>query len=423
MLPPQGRACVTQKPVLVSKQAARRLELRRQHLEGARPTRANRADILDVTRDLSYVQIDPVTVVAPSHWISLWARVGPFSVSDLDCLLWKDRTLFECWTHAASYVPTEDYPIHSAIMRRYPDSLSKSWGYQKAEAKRWIPAHAKLRKSILRELETGPRLLKDFAEHAKGKRSTEAWSEGSALATMLVHMQFSGEVMVVGHKGVQNLYGLSSNFLPDWVDRTELSQSEAETAGVQRTLRAIGVATQTEINRYLLRGRYLDLKGVLNRLIEQSVVCRVQIEGLSGTRYALTSDMDTLLSIGSEDWAKEISLIPPFDNMVFHQARTKDLYGFDYVREQFLPEKKRKFGTYVLPIIWGDRFIGRIDPRMDRASRRLEIKAVHAELGAPRGTSVPAQLAERIEQLAEFLGAETVAYSNRIPPEWRNALH
>ncbi|MGI0054161.1 MAG: DNA glycosylase AlkZ-like family protein [Thermoplasmata archaeon] len=123
------------KPVLVSRQAVRRLELRRQHLEGAQPSRASRADILAVTRDLSYVQIDPVTVVAPSHWISLWARIGPFSVSDLNRLLWKDRTLFECWTHAASYVPTEDYPFHSAIMRRYPDSLSKSWGYQKAEAK------------------------------------------------------------------------------------------------------------------------------------------------------------------------------------------------------------------------------------------------------------------------------------------------
>lgn len=411
------------KPVVVSRQAARRLELRRQHLEGARPSGGSRADILAVIRDLSYVQIDPVTVVAPSHWISLWARIGPFSVSDLERLLWKDRTLFECWTHAASYVPTEDYPIHSAIMRRYPDSLSRSWGRQKAEAKKWIPAHARLRKVILRELESGPHLLKDFADHTKGSRSTDAWSESSALATMLVHLQFSGEVMVVGHKGVQNLYGLPSNFLPDWVDRTDLSQSEAETAGVQRTLRAIGVATQTEINRNLLRGRYLDLRGVLDRLIEQSVVCRVQIEGLRGTRYALASDIDLLQGIGTEDWEEEVSLIPPFDNMVFHQARTKELYGFDYVREQFLPERKRKFGTYVLPILWGDRFIGRIDPRLDRASKRLEIKAVHAEAGAPRGRSVAAQLAERIEQLAVFLGAETVVYSDRVPTGWRDALH
>ncbi|MGI0128843.1 MAG: DNA glycosylase AlkZ-like family protein [Thermoplasmata archaeon] len=131
----------------------------------------------------------------------------------------------------------------------------------------------------------------------------------------------------------------------------------------------------------------------------------------------------SLVRIGSEDWEEEISLIPPFDNMVFHQARTKELYGFDYVREQFLPERKRKFGTYVLPILWGDRFIGRIDPRLDRASKRLEIKGVHAEPGAPRGRSVAAQLAERIEQLATFLGAETVVYSDRVPTEWRDALH
>lgn len=410
------------KPVSVPRQAARRLELRRQHLEGTRPSRGSRADILAVTRDLSYVQIDPVTVVAPSHWLSLWARIGPFSVSDLDRLLWKDRTLFECWTHAASYVPTEDYPIHSAIMRRYPDSLSKSWGWQRAEAKRWIPAHARLRRAILRELESGPRLLKDFTDHTKGPRRTDAWSEGSALATMLVHLQFSGEVMVVGHQGTRNLYGLPSDFLPDWVDRTDLSQSEAEIVGVKRTLRALGVATKTEINRYLLRGRYLDLRGALDRLIEQSVVCRVQIEGLRGTRYALASDIDPLLCIESEDWAEEISLIPPFDNMVFHPARTRELYGFDYVREQFLPERKRRFGTYVLPILWGDRFIGRIDPRLDRASKQLEIQAVHTEPSAPRERSVAAQLAERIEQLAKFLGVEIVVYSGRIPTEWKGAL-
>ncbi len=414
---------MTREPVLVSRPAACRLELRRQHLEGARPSRGSRADILAITRDLGYVQIDPVSVVAPSQWISLWARVGRFSVADLDRLLWKDRTLLECWTHAASYVPTEDYPIHSAIMRRYPDSLSKSWGYQKAEAKRWIPAHARLRKVILRELEAGPHLLKDFAAHTKRTRSSDAWSEGSALATMLVHLQFSGDVMVVGHQGGQNLYGLPADFLPAWVDRTDLSQAEAETVGVQRTLRALGVASRTEINRYLLRGRYLDLRGVLDRLIEESVVCRVQVEGLRGTRYALASDIDSLLSIGSEDWEEEIALLPPFDNMVFHQARTRELYGFDYVREQFLPEEKRRFGTYVLPILWGDRFIGRIDPRLDRASKRLEIKAVHAEPGAPRGSSVAAQLAERIEQLARFLGAETVVYSDRVPAAWRTSLH
>lgn len=308
-------------------------------------------------------------------------------------------------------------------MRRYPDSLSKSWGYQKAEAKRWIPTHARLRKAILRELESGPHLLKDFADHTKRPRSADAWSEGSELTTMLVHLQFGGEAMVVGHKGAQNLYGLPSNFLPEWVDRTDLSQSEAETVGVQRTLRAIGVATQTEINRYLLRGRYLDLRGVLDRLIDQSVVCRVQIEGLGGTRYALSSDIDSLQTIGSEDWEEEVSLIPPFDHMVFHQARTKEMYGSDYVREQFLPERKRKFGTYVLPILWGDRFIGRVDLRLDRASKRLETKAVHADPDAPRGTSVTAQLAERIEQLARFLGAETAVYSDRVPTEWKDALH
>jgi uncharacterized protein len=408
--------------VSVSAQAARRLELRRQHLEGRRPRRATRRDILRVVRDIAFVQIDPVTIVGPSHLISLWARVGTFPASDLDRLVWRERKLFPCWTHGASYVPIEDYPIHSAWMRRFPDSLSKSWGYQKAEARVWIPAHSKLRQTILRELKAGPLPLSEFRDHVPGGKKAVMWAPSSDVDTMLSYLQLQGEVMVVGHRGTQNLYGLAPDFLPGSVDRADLTQTEAERLGVVRTLGAIGVATPTEINRYLLRGRYLQLTEDLERLVGESILSLVEVEGLRGIRYALTKDLDALSTIADEDWPPEISLIPPFDNMVYEQRRGVDLHGFNYIREQFFPEHKRKFGTYVLPILWGDRFIGRIDPRMDRTAQRLEVKAVHVEPGAPREKTVGVQLAERIAELARFFGTDDVAYTGPVPDSWRSVL-
>jgi len=101
---------------------------------------------------------------------------------------------------------------------------------------------------------------------------------------------------------------------------------------------------------------------------------------------------------------------------------TSRLFGFDYVHENFLPKDKRKFGTYVLPILWGDRFIGRVDPQMDRKNERLRINSVHAERGAPGGSEVSSKIGETIEHLAEFLGAKEVEYTPRVPRAWRNSL-
>jgi len=104
--------------------------------------------------------------------------------------------------------------------------------------------------------------------------------------------------------------------------------------------------------------------------------------------------------------------------MLYHIPRTEALFGFRYVREQFLPKEKRRFGTYVLPIVWGERLIGRIDPRVDRTERTLVLQAVHAEPGAPAGREVADALQRAVEELATFVGVDRVVYPAKLPPEW-----
>jgi uncharacterized protein YcaQ len=234
----------------------------------------------------------------------------------------------------------------------------------------------------------------------------------------------SGDVMVVGHDGPQNIWGLADRFLPDWVDRTELTEEEAARRSAERAVRALGTATPREVQLYFPRGRYRDPQRALAQLERDARLRRVRIEGLDAReeRYIHVDDLDTLESLRADDWEPRLSLVPPFDNLLPQGDRTRRLFGFDYVREQFLPAEKRRFGTYVLPIVWGERFIGRIDPRLDKKSRTLFVQAVHAEAGAPRDREVAERIHDTIADLGEFVGAQRVTYTSRVPAAWRSAL-
>ena len=412
-------------PLTASVGSVRRLTVTKQGLSGRFPQRVTSETLLSVVRQQAFVQWDPVTIVAPSHLLSFWARVGDFRPELLDRLLWKEKTLFLHWMPMASLVLTEDYPLYLSLMRRYPESLSESWGNHRERAKRFLAGHSALRRRILIGLKAGPRTTGDFKEHRDTRRDDGDWGSGSDLAEMLYHLLMGGDVMVVGHRGVQNLWGLSSEFLPSWVDREGLSERQAERAAAQRAIRALGTATPREITLYFPRGRYMDLRGVLKGLESEGKVHRITVEGFGSRdeRYIHDEDLPLLDALALGRFEPRLSLLPPFDNLLYSQQGTKRLFRFDYVREQFLPKEKRRYGTYVLPILWGESFIGRIDPRFDQGSGTLHINAVHAEPGAPAERKVSDAIGDSISRLATFVGARRVIYTSRVPAGWKRSLH
>lgn len=411
--------------ISISLEAARSLEVTKQHLAGKLPQRATSETILSTIRDLCYIQWDPTDTVAPSHVIALWSRLGNrFRPSDIDRLLWGEKKLFLHWTPMAAIVLVEDYPIYSSMMRRYHVSLYDSRGGAIARTRKFLAEHKDIRKRILSELKKrGPLQLTQFQGYVRTKR-TDGWSSGSDVSNMLHYLLVSGEVMVVGHQGIQNIWGLPEEFLPAWVDRKELTEEEFESEAAQRAIRALGTASPREIYLYFPRDRYLDLESTLASLEKRSIIHRVHIEelGARDERYVHDSDLDLLESIDSDGWEPRMSLLAPFDNLLGDRARTRRLFSFDYIHENYLPPGKRKFGTFVHPILWGDKLIGRVDLRMERPSEELNVLSVHAEPGAP-GKEVSSMLAETIEQLGEFLGAKKVIYSSSVPASWRSALH
>ena len=407
--------------ISASLEGIRRLAVSRQHLAGRLQKSASAEDIVSLIRDLPFVQWDPVTVVAPSHIITLWSRLGAFRISDLDRLMWRDRKVFLHWIPIASLVLTEDYPIYYSLMKRYPESLTKAWGNHIPVAKRFLAKHRELRKRMLAELGRGPLQPTQFRDYVRTKRNEDGWSSGSDVSRMLFHMHMSGEVMVVGREGNQNIWGLSEEFLPSWAVRKELSEEEFEREAAQRAIRGLGTAIVREVRYYFPPGRYQNLKSTLTQLEEESVIHQVSVDDLreKDRRYIHDLDVPLLESASTGAWEPRMSLLPPFDNMLRQHAR---VFAFDYVREQFLPKEKRRFGTYVLPILWGERFIGRIDPQLDKKEEKLVINSVHAEPGAPGGKEISTMIRETIEHLADFIGAKEVVYRGPAPAEWKSAL-
>ena len=218
------------KPALtITLENARRFYLRKQRLAG-NPARSSDEAILSVVRDLCYVQWDPIDAVAPSHIISFWSRLGNFRLSELERLLWDEKKLLLYWTPVASIVLTEDYPIYSALMRRYSEFLSDSTRPSWVRARKFLAEHRELRKKMLSELKKkGPLQLTQFQDYVRTGR-TDGWSSGSDVSNMLHYLTVTGEIMVVGHKGLQNMWGLAEEFLPSSVDRTKLTGEEFESA-------------------------------------------------------------------------------------------------------------------------------------------------------------------------------------------------
>jgi hypothetical protein len=403
----------------VSTQQVRRLALLKQRLAGPRP-KADADGLLETVRDIGCLQLDPISAVARSNLLVPFSRVGPYDPALLDELLWERRALFEYWAHAASIVLTEDYPIHHAQMRRYRNS-DRPWV---VEVHAWMEANKDLLDHVLGEMrERGPLPPQHFEEKAKVSWWSSGWTNDRNITRMLDFLWVQGIVLVAGRKGQTRLWDLAERVLPEWTPRDELPEREVVRRATEKSLRALGVARKREIAFNYTRNRYWGLDSVLNDLQAEGVLHTVTMEDVAlqkaGPWYIHRDDLPLLDKVSGRSWKPRTTLLSPFDNLIADRARIELLFDFEYRIEIYVPKDKRKYGYYVLPILHGDRLIGRIDPLMDRKSGRLNINAVYAEPGAPLDADTGRAVGGAIAELGKFLGAGELAYGDRAPAEWR----
>jgi uncharacterized protein YcaQ len=393
----------TLKPVL-----ARRLAVARQRLAGVRSP-ATKEGIMEVIRDLGCLQLDPTNVVARSHLLVLHSRIGPFDPADLEALRWVDRSLFEYWAHRASIVPTEDYPIHHLMMRRYPSDRS-AHGRRTRE---WLQQNPALKRYVLARLRrAGPLRLRDFEDRTVVGWESGGWTSGRNVERMLDVLWTQGKVMVAGRSGVDRVWDLADRWLPDWTPRPRLSEREVVHRAAQRSLRALGVATARDIANHFTYGRYPNLARVLTDLERAGSIHSVRIEedGVvwPGHWYMHADELPLLERIEAGEWEPRTTLLSPFDNLIIERQRMERLFGFRYRMEIYVPKAQRQFGYYTMPVLHGDRLIGLVDPMFDRARGVLTIKALHTEGDVQLKGTLGRAVAEAIHALARFLGAREI---------------
>jgi uncharacterized protein YcaQ len=242
---------------------------------------------------------------------------------------------------------------------------------------------------------------------------------------MLDFLWLKGTITVARRSGGQKLWDLTERCLAQWIGNESLSSEEVVYRAAQKSLRALGVGRENHISKHYIRDRYPKLNETLAQLEREGRILRVQIEedgkSLSGTWYIHADDVPLLEHLIAGEWEPRTVLLSPFDNLLCDRARTELLFNFNYRIEIYVPAPKRQYGYYVLPILQGDRFIGRLDATMNRKQKKLFVNAVYAEADAPitAGKSVRGE----IEAMAAWLGAKDIEYTERIPERWRKALN
>ncbi len=426
----------SQKIKSISTQTARRLTITKQHLDAARyePTTDG---IYQTVRDIGCLQLDPLQTVARSHTLVVFSRVGPYEIADLDKLIYHDKKLFEYWAHAASHVLTEDYPIHHLRMREYAKT-DDAWHLRIAE---WINANKKLRDMILREIKrNGPissRVLTEMGEAPKAWVSS-GWTNDRNVSRMLDFLWMQGKIMVAKREGLNKFWDLSERVLPAWTPREKLSEREVVARAAQTSLQALGIGTEKQIAAHYISGRYPQLRERLNELERAGEIERVEIResrdarsrrsltpnggAWKGEWFVHALDIPLLEKLERGEFQGRTVLLSPFDNLVRDRVRNIQFWNFDYKIEIYVPQAKRKYGYYVLPILHNDQLIGRIDPKMDRAQGMLNINAVYLEPNAPRDLKTARAVRDAIEELGEFLDATEIQYAKKMPDAWSRVL-
>jgi uncharacterized protein len=334
------------KGVPVSVEEARRIAVRAQQLDGTA------SGVLETARRVGFLQLDPISTVAPPQHLVLWSRLGPYDTTELDRLLWEERKLIE-WN--AFLYPIEDLPLLKAFMRRNDRPID-------ARRRAYLRENSAFSRYVLKELrERGPLLSREIETHTSRAADEERhrWWGARQMGLMLEVLAEVGKVAVVGRRGKQRVWDLAERWYPE----TEiLPLPEARRLYEDKRFRAVGVKLE--------RGRLL----------------------------AHPDAEDGPVPAG------RVTLLSPFDRLVHDRDRLEALWDFYYRLEMYVPQVKREYGYYVLPILRGDRVLGRIEPVFDRKEKVLRVKGVWWEKGVR-----PFSLEKPLQSLAKFLGASSVA--------------
>jgi uncharacterized protein YcaQ len=373
----------------VSIAAIRRLVVGSQGF-ASRFRRADEADVEAAIRRLTAVQLDSISAVDRAHRLTITARIGAYPAGTVPQLL-RDGRVFEYWAHEASLLPIELWPHFRHVMNG-----GGHWGiYDRA-----LREHGDLVDPILARIrDEGPLASRDF----EGRGGGGMWNWKPA-KMVLEALWDRGMLAIAGRRSFQRSYDLAERVIPkQWLEAPVPSEDETLRTWALLAVRAHGALTETAIREHWrLKGGRARLQPQLDALVADDRLQELPVDDGGTPFYVLPgTELDGA--------AAPPVLVCPFDNLVWDRPLLERLFGFKHVIEVYKREHERQYGYYVLPLLAGDRFLGRADLKADRAEGVLRIRRFTPE-PRTRG-NVDAKLEKAALRLARTLGLERIERS------------
>jgi uncharacterized protein YcaQ len=378
---------------------ARRIAIAAQGLGARRDGPVSKRQLLRLVDRLGVVQIDSVNVVARTHYLPAFSRLGAYRREDLEDLAWgKKHRLFEYWAHEASLLPLDAQPL---LRWRMADA-SAGVGTWKGIA-RFIREHRPVIDRALAQVrDRGPLAASELEMGTRGEGGWWGWSEAKRAVECLF---WTGELTVLTRRGnFERVYALPERSLPRQVlEAPTPPREEAQRRLLAIAARAMGVATERDLRDYFRMG-VAETRARLAELVEAGELQPVEVKGWREPAYLDPSARRPRRIAGQ-------ALLSPFDNLIWFRERTERMFGVKVRLEIYTPAARRTHGYYVLPFLEEEAITARVDLKADRRSGTLVVQASHAEPWATAAT--PERLAAELQLMAAWLGLETVRVERR----------
>jgi uncharacterized protein YcaQ len=400
--------------VKVTADAARRFLVARQLLAPARSLEGGPDAVLEVFRRLGSLQFDPLAVAGRNHDLVLHARVAGYDPAWCD-LLYERREIFEAYNKGLSLVPTSEFPW-------FRGNLSRN-------APRTLAQNAEVAARVLERIRAeGPLSSRDF-ERQHGSTTDWFGAATNVVRAVLEAYAVTGVLGLARREGNRRYYDLLERLLPADALARKLPLEEQlrhKLLSRYRTHGLLGVSGAGDVFSGIGPARpderwpgYAGRNALREELVERGDIVPVEVEGVRGKRFIVSEDVE--LMEAPPNPAPSVAFVPPFDPIIWDRALLGSLFEFEYVWELFLPPAKRRWGWYVLPIVFRDRFVGRIEPRIDRDEARVQVLDVWWEDGfSPRRVDgfVDA-MRDALRSYLGFAGADRLAWATHLGTEKR----
>jgi len=397
-------------PIHLTNLEARRFLLAKQGLWPPRVL-TGKDGIMAVFDRLACIQFDPLNVVGRNPDLVLQSRVSDYRPDMLYELIYVERQLYDYWDKMMSIVPLRDWP-RLALLRA-------AWCERHAERRAKYAEHVETILDVIRQ--QGPMSSLDFkAQHNVEWKVDWRWGQMRAAKALLEMLGDTGELMVSRRQGARRYYDLAERVLPDEVAAQPLLLDDEEYLiwRVARRCQGIGlIGPGMGGEAWGFVAKAPERTQAIETLVERGEMAPVQVEGDKRTYHLLTRDLPYLEQARASSPAPHVAFIAPLDDLLWSRNLVERLFGFRYVWEIYKPAPQRRYGYYVLPVLFGDRFVARFDSKLDREAGRLTILIWHWEPGQSLTDELADALHDALTHFLAYLGAEGCVAAEGVDPD------